>query len=67
MDGRTDVNQYTPPFLKAGGGGGGGGGGGDFQVVINLHTKYDHSSLMVVEKSLMKTFIFQSMEGKKIG
>ena len=36
------------------------------QVVINLHTKYEHSS-MDVEKSLMKNFILQSMEGKKIG
>ena len=36
-------------------------------VIINLHTKYKHLALMVVEKSLTKNFIPQSMEGKKIG
>ena len=33
------------------------------QVGINLHTKYE----LVVEKSLMKNVILQSMDGKKIG
>ena len=37
------------------------------QVVINLHTKYEHSSLHGCEKPLTKNFILQSMDGKKEG
>ena len=37
------------------------------QVIINLHTKYENSSLHGCEKSLTKYFIHQSMKGKKIG
>ena len=37
------------------------------QVIINLHTKYDLLACIVVEKSLTKNFILQSVEGKKIG
>ena len=34
---------------------------------IRLYTRYDHSSLHVVEKSLTKNFILPSLKGKQIG
>ena len=37
------------------------------QVVINLHTNMNILACMVLEKSLMKNVILQSMEGKQIG
>ena len=37
------------------------------QCIMNLATKYDILACMVLEKSLTKNVILQSMEGKKIG
>ena len=36
-------------------------------IIIKLHTKYDYSTCKVSQKSLMKNFIIQSMERKKMG
>ena len=36
-------------------------------IIINLHTKYDYSSLHNSQKSETKNFIIQSVERKKIG
>ena len=37
------------------------------KVVINIHTKNDHSSLHGCGEIFAKNFILQSMDGKKIG